>query len=386
MNRGNHNMKNPDGAASAPKLTATLRRMAASLCTFGLVPFAAAHDPVLLVQVQPLQASATYSSPATADPLRPATTNYLGYTVSLVNASDDRLDSLHFVGTTQVSAAGEKAVFASATGASCTPSVDGTSIDCALGSLAKGQAYPAFTVFFAAPVRATSLPAGDIAACATTDCVTFGGRVDYTESTSYARTELASVPWQAAAVPLAPPVAGVARSAVPSTGLTLATGDSGIALSTDLFTTQVIVPPGYAAPAGSLPTAEIVESTDSVNCSALNTCFRADVTVPGAFSPYLTVVLRVDASNLKRGAQIGSVLLSYNGLVIGDCASPTSPRTDGIPCIAKRLAYPVPRKTRRGHDHHGSDASKKPASVPSDLDGDFEWTLINLKNGSYKVF
>ena len=353
-----------------------------------LTPFAAAHDLDVRVTVQPLQPSATYSKPATADPVRLATTNYLGYAVSIANLTDGRLDDVHFVGSTQVTAAGEAAVFASATGATCTPSADGTSIDCAIGPLDKGQAFPAFTVFFATPVRATSLPAGDAAACATTDCVAFAGQVVYTERPSYYRSEVESLPWLAPPVVLALPVAGAARSAVPTTGLTLATGDGGVALGTDLFTTQVVVPAGYVPPSGSLPTAEILESPDSVNCSALNSCFRSDVTVPGTFSPYLTVVLRVDASNIKRGTKIGGVLVSYNGLVIGDCASPTTPRTDGIPCIAKRMAYPVPRppKGRHHDDREASDASKKPATAPSDLDGDFEWTLINLKNGSYKVF
>lgn len=380
-------MKTSRGAIGVPKQP-VLVRLAAWWFAAVLTPFAAAHDVDIRVDVQPLQPTATYSRPATADPVRPATTNYLGYAVSIANLAEGRLDDVHFVGSTQVTAAGEAAVFASATGASCTPSADGTSIDCAIGPLDRGQAFPTFTLFFATPVRTTSLAAGDVAACATTDCVAFSGQVVYTERPLYYRSEVESLPWQAPPVALALPVAGVARSAVPSTGLTLATGDGGVSLGTDLFTTQVVVPAGYVAPSGSLPTAEILESPDSVNCSALISCFRSSVTVPGTFSPYLTVVLRVDASNIKRGTKIGSVLVSYNGLVIGDCASPTTPRTDGIPCIAKRVAYPVPRPPK-GHHHDDRDSSetaKKPGIAPSDLDGDFEWTLINLKNGSYKVF
>lgn len=375
------------GAIGVPKQPAFLR-LAVWCFAVALTPFAAAHELDIRVAVQPLQPTATYSKPATADPVRPATTNYLGYAVSISNLSDDRLDDVHFVGSTQVTAAGEAAVFASATGATCTPSADGKSIDCAIGPLGRGQAFPTFTLFFATPVRATSLPAGDAAACTTTDCVSFSGQVVYTERPSYYRSEVESQPWRAPAVALALPAAGVARSAVPSTGLTLATGDGGVSLGTDLFTTQIVVPAGYVAPSGSLPTAEILESPDSVNCSALISCFRSNVTVPGTFSPYLTVVLRVDATNIKRGTKIGSVLVSYEGLVIGDCASPTTPRTDGIPCIAKRVAYPVPRPPKRHDldDRDSTDSAKKPRNAPSDLDGDFEWTLINLKNGSYKVF
>jgi hypothetical protein len=79
----------------------------------------------------------------------------------------------------------------------------------------------------------------------------------------------------------------------------------------------------------------------------------------------------MDALNIKPGTKIGSVIVYYEGNPIGDCGSPTSPIADpaGTPCIAKRIYY-------------------KNRSVPgwtTDLDGDFEWQILNLKNGGYKV-
>jgi hypothetical protein len=69
--------------------------------------------------------------------------------------------------------------------------------------------------------------------------------------------------------------------------------------------------------------------------------------------------------------QVKSAVQKGGGTVfVGSCASPTTPRSDGVPCIAKRTYY---------------KSSRTPGWTP-ELDGDFEWTLINLGNGSYKVF
>ena len=77
---------------------------------------------------------------------------------------------------------------------------------------------------------------------------------------------------------------------------------------------------------------------------------------------------------LVKGTKIDSVLIQYTGssgtFFVGDCANPTTPRSDGKPCIAKRIFY---------------RSSRVPGWTP-DLDGDFEWQLISTANGSYKVF
>jgi hypothetical protein len=88
----------------------------------------------------------------------------------------------------------------------------------------------------------------------------------------------------------------------------------------------------------------------------------------------MTFILRVDALNIKSGTKIGNVLVQYNDGSnihnVGACASSTTPRSDGIPCIAKAVFY-------------------KNKSVPGwtpELNGDFEWTLLNLKNGFFELF
>src|SRR5262249_7009016 len=127
----------------------------------------------------------------------------------------------------------------------------------------------------------------------------------------------------------------------------------------------------------------IERNDDGVACTNyFYYCYKADLSVtstttttPTDFSPaYLTITLREDASNIKSGTKIGSVPIVYVDAsnvahTLSDCASPTTPRSDGIPCIAKRTYY-------------------KNSSVPgwtADLDGDFEWIILNTVNGSYKL-
>jgi hypothetical protein len=121
-------------------------------------------------------------------------------------------------------------------------------------------------------------------------------------------------------------------------------------------------------------TAEILEATFDLTAGCVNfeVCYTSAITVPppagsATFSPYLTIVLRMDASNIKQGTKIGSVVPEYDGVPVGLCASPTTPRTDGKPCIASSTAYPKNNK------------------APLELQGDFEWVIINLVNGTYRL-
>ncbi len=346
---------------------------------------AGAHGPDIKVEVTPLQAEVNYSRAATAT--RPAVSTFLAYAVTVTNLDDDTLKNLRFVGTTSVTEPTEKATFLSAQGASCVAGADASTVECSLGSLARGQSLPAFTLFFAAPLRSTALPAGNVVDCTGTDCVRFAGKVSYSEDRwRYRSPSYELQAWSAAPVALAVASSDKVRSAVPPGGLTLATGDAGFSTATDRFTTEIVVPSGYVPPAGGFATAAIDEAVDPVGCSALATCYRSTITVPGNFSPYLTVILRVDAADIPKGRKIGSVLVSYEGLVIGDCASPTTPRTDGIPCIAKRVAYPKSSYSKDDDKDDKYRSSTPSTPVPPDLAGDFEWTILNLKNGSYKIF
>lgn len=329
----------------------------------------------LTTTVTPLTPAVTYSSLATTSPARPALDTYIGYAVSIANGGGNTINNISFTGSTLVTDLDEKAVFSSAEGATCTTAAGGTSINCAIGQLKAGVTFPTFVVFFKAPVKDTAspLPDGSAAQCATTDCVAFGGITYYAETTGGATSPVDNsvAEWTTGAVTLGTFNPTLVKSAVPKSGGNLFTGSGGVTSGADPFATSVIVPAGT-----SYTTAEILETPDGVNCTNnFTACFRSDITIPGSFSPYLTIVLRQDASTILKGTKIESVLIQYtdSSAVVHDlglCASPTSPRTDGVPCIARRTYY---------------KSSRTPGWTP-DLDGDFEWTLINLKNGSYKVF
>jgi hypothetical protein len=343
-------------------------------CACAAVPMAAsAGAGVLTTTVTPLSPAVTYSALASASPVRPALDTYIGYTVSIVNTGGNTINNVSFTGSTQVTDGEEKAFFSSIEGATCaTPTT--TSIDCTIGQLKAGQAVPTFAVFFKAPVKDTvsPLPDGLAGSCATTDCVIFSGTTSYAETTGGPKSPVDNsiAEWTAAEVTLGTFNPTLVKSAVRKSGGSLFTGSGGVSSSADPFTTSVVVPAGT-----TFTTAEILETPDGINCTNnFSACYRSDITIPGAFGPYLTIVLRQDASTILNGTKIDSVLIQYTGsagtVPVGDCASPTTPRSDGIPCIAKRTYY---------------KSSRTPGWTP-ELDGDFEWTLINIGNGSYKVF
>lgn len=351
-------------------------RMRAALlsCAFAAVPMAAwAGAGELITTVTPLSASVTYSALASTSPARPKLDTFVGYTVTVANAGGNTINNISFTGSTLVTDGDEKAVFSSAEGTTCTATTD-TSISCTIGQLKAGQAFPTFAVFFKAPVKDTvsPLPDGVAGSCASSDCVSFSGITYYAETTGGATSPVDNSvsEWTTGQVTLGTFNATLVKSAVPKGGASLFTGSGGVSSSADPFATTVVVPAGT-----TFTTAEVSETPDGINCTNnFNACFRSDITIPGTFSPYLTVVLRQDASTILRGTKIESVLIEYTGpggaVLVGDCASPTTPRSDGLPCIVKRTYY----------------KSSRTPGWTAELDGDFEWTLINLKNGSYKVF
>jgi len=330
--------------------------------------FAAAGS--LTTEVTPLTDAVTYSNAATG------LQTYVGYRVAIANGGGNTINNILFTGTAAVTDTDEKAVFFSAEGASCTTTnAAQTAIQCSIGRLTAGQSFPAFVVFFKAPQKDTvsPLPNGDPAQCNTTDCVNFAGTTLYAEQSGgvpNSKPQNSTLPWSAAGVPLGTFNPTLVKSALPKSGGKLFTGNGGVSTGQDPFTTSVVVPP-----AQQFTTAVISEAPDGgVNCSNFLTCYRSSITIPGTFSPYLAIVLREDASNINSGTKIESVLITYIDAAnvshdVGLCASPTTPLTNGIPCIASRVYY---------------KSNKVPGWTPN-LDGDFEWTLINISNGGYIV-
>ena len=338
----------------------------------------AGGGPKLVTTVERLQPSVTYANPTSTPPLA----TFIGYRVTIANTGYKPIGNIRFSGTATVTAAGESAPVASVDGATCT--INGSTLDCAIGRLEPGQT--SFVVFFNAPAKATgsTLPDGVEGSCPTTDCVAFAGQTTQGDSDDdrwWHPENCATTAWGPVYVKLATANPNSVETAVPKTGGTVFTGNTGQVSAADPLTTTVVVPPGT-----TFTTAKIVEASTTTQCGVLTTCFTSDVTVPGTFSPYLQIVLRLDGSAVPRGTKIGSILISYDGLVIGDCASPTSPRSDGIPCIAARKTVPSSTsKPPPKPPKHGSYKSHDDDDCDDGVQS-FEWTLINTKNGSLKIF
>ena len=382
---------------------------------FGVVSSAFGGAGVITTVVTPLSSDVTYSTNATASPPRPALVSSVGYTVSIANAGRNSIYHVRFTATTSVTDPYERATFSSADGASCTASEDRTSIECEIGKLRSGESFPTFAVFFNAPVKNTN----SVADRAGQDLVTFSGITYYAEGEHgpKSKPQNSTTVWSAAAVTLLTSNPTFFKSAMPKSGGSFFTGDGAITTSRDPFAVAVTVP---QAPTYS--TVELRESDVSRNrnCTSPSpnhnynnydkhdnhdnhdnhnhsysyspgrffNCYRAAITIPNVVfgstsGSYLTIVLRVHQSNIKPRAEIGDVLIQYtdnadtntynadtNTYNVGLCASPTTPRADGIPCIAKAVHY----KNKWVH------------GWTWELNGSFGWTLLNLKNGNFSVF
>jgi hypothetical protein len=346
--------------------------LCAALLTASEAALAAAG--AITTTVTPLSdGNVTYSRPASGG--TPALTTYVGYKVTLSNASGNTINSVTFEGTTSVTDLQEIAGFSSADGATCsrvTPPPSGTplngvTIRCALGQFPAGRSVT-FALFFVAPVQdATSpLPEG------TPDLVSFSGQAITAEGFRGGNSPNDSRDsWTAPDVLLGTPNPTKIKTAVPKSGGSFFTGTGGISLSTDKFATTVTVPP-----ATTYTEAEINEAptTFTGSCANFNTCFASQLTIPGTFSPYLTIVIRQDATNIKKGTKIDSAILKYFDASeiehpILDCVA-GMPNIDGTPCLLSKKYY----------------KNSKVPGYTSDLDGDFEWTFLSLKNGRFEVW
>jgi hypothetical protein len=326
------------------------------------VVFAAPHDPGVLPNVLPVPGQVSLS--------RTGLETYASYLVTIQNNTTNALNAVKFTGTTTppagstaVAATIESVISLSATTAGCALT-DTFSISCSIGTLAPGANFE-FIAVVKAPTAGTSIDftwtfAGSEGNSVNGCCIVSGTR---TTQLVDAATEIDAKK--------------NVRSFVKPSGGTFFTGNGSVALTADPFVTSVSVP-GIASYTSAI-TATIAE-TDlnpgvAPNCS-LKTCFQSQITIPGTYSPYLGITLRLDASQIKPGTKIESVLITYEYLVnadlqshiVGMCSTPTTPRPDGLPCLASRVSY----------------KNKLVPGWTPDKDGDFEWTLLNIKNGTYK--
>jgi hypothetical protein len=345
-------------------------RTAFATAMVGCVTFAFAGAGIVSTNVVALQGNVTYSKLAAGK--TPALVTYIGYKVDVGSdmANTNTINNVVFTGKALATDTAEKVKFISAEGATCTATnADRNEISCTLGQLRAGQSYPTFVVFFEAPLKVEGgNNVGDVLG---TDKVDFSGITYYAEGTGGLQSPPpnSTVLWAADR----PVILGTTdpvqvKSAVPKGGGSLFTG-TGITTARDRFATLVKIPAGNI-----YTTADIKETNEEVpsfNCNGLNLCDEVTLSIPGTFS-FLEVVLRQDASNIVKGTRIEQIVLYYfddDGVhIIGECASATAAGL--IPCIV-----PGGRKVWSKRDRNDP-------AYTSDLDGDFQWTLISLKNGT----
>lgn len=256
---------------------------------------------------------------------------------------------------------GAKAVFKSVSGATCSTSLQGTRVDCSVGSLAVNQSKE-FTLTFFSPSSGTRI---DLAWDAVFDSGTPpGGSNGDSGTTSIA---LAAID-----------PARVTSAVPPNETVSVFTGNLALPSGSDQFTVAITVPPVSTATSASVVE---TDASGNTNCTSLRNfvrCYRTDISIPGVvFSTsgdYLTFVLRVERSNIRKGTKIDKVLIQYqDGVVVvpivqyclKDGSGNAIPNSDFTPCIAKVDDY-----TRKS---------------PLGWFG-FQWTFISLKNGFFDLF
>ncbi|HEX5638409.1 MAG TPA: hypothetical protein VFX81_01285 [Burkholderiaceae bacterium] len=330
--------------------------------------FAAAGDTSAAVNA--ISQNVTYSSAATAK--AKALNSYIGYTATVSNSGGNTINNIVFEGTLTVADPGEQPELSSWEGiASCVTvpvpnaPINQVTIQCPVGQVRAGATTPVFAVFFKAPIKdpVSPLPQGD-------DTVTFAGRIITAEGTNFPDPTNDSVDlWgPAPVVTLGTANNFTVKSAVPKSGGSFFTGLGGISLSGDPFTTTVTVPP-----LTTFTSAVIDETPLTCTSGKFVTCSESSLTIPGTFSPYLTVILRQDATNIVRGTKIETVLIKYTDDITNQVTYPVpdciggAPTGTGVPCILKRTYY----------------KNKGVLGWTADLDGDFQWELINTKNGRF---
>jgi hypothetical protein len=256
----------------------------------------------------------------------------------------------------------EAVTFHAVEGAICTNA--GTSVSCDFGQMRPGDTKD-FVVVYQSPVNTNA---------AATNKVTYSALTYYAEGTGGPKSKPTnSTAGGSAFATLQAATPDSANSVVPggSTGFTLYT------LPNDVFSTRVTLPAQANAVPASILEAPLVSGQD---CNNFQTCYQSTITIPGTFSPYLTIELHLDAANIKPGTQIGSVQIWYDypnpanpletlSYPVGLCSTPTTPLGNGLPCIASAVHY----------------KNSSVAGWTPDLDDDFAWTLINTANGSYRL-
>ncbi len=293
-------------------------------------------------------------------------TTYVAYLVKLSNLSTRQLTTIAISGTVSVTGSLTAPVIHSIGSQGCQKTAP-AAFSCSFGTLAPGAPLT-IPVIVAVPNYSSPTPVGGETILLTYEATFKNGNTSTSSSSSYGRlSDTKTTPVEALS-------STSLKSVAIKAGGTFFTAANGISTPTAPLTTTVVVPQLTEGDFTSVVLTR--EDNTASGCTNFKTCYASQVSIPGTFSPYLTIVLRQDASNIKPGTKIESVLIRYRSDdgafddYIGLCASPTVPNEGslyGVPCIAKTVFY----------------KSDKVPGWTAALDGDFEWTLINHRNGRY---
>lgn len=343
-----------------------------------------AAGTISTVSVTPVTSQVTYSSNS------PLLETFVGYFVNFANAGKNTINNVEFrfaATTTDPAEAATLSLFQPLEylPAGCKPTGP-ASFTCTKSQLKSGESFSSapFIVFFKAPLKVGS---------ETTDKIEIAGRLIYAEGTSGANpAPNSNVEWLGPPVLLGTTNPINIKSALTRSGGSFSTGNGGVPTPVSdtgfPFAASVTVPPpsSFAPTLDTPPTLDIslgeASGAGCVGSGQISQCYRSAITIPSisfdySSGKYITIVLRLDESLLiGKPFKIAAINVWYTGddlnlYEIKECpgyaANIPTPRTDGIPCIAKRVQY------------------KNKSATPG-LSGDVEITFFNLKNGAFTLF
>jgi len=356
--------------------------------------------------VEALSTVVTYSRDAVPPKIAELKT-YIGYRVVVSNTSGNTINNVVFEGNLVVLDQQEGATFVPTLtdGATCQvvfppdPSsyTNSVKISCPIGQLrASGTAGDSrtFTVFFQAPKQDTTSapPAPDYAGFSGQIITAEGANAGNSPNDSVdfwplGTTDACQVDPLAVQDPLQPPIATYpcikvslgtpnalrVKSAVPKPGGNFFTGDGGITglLGGDAFTTTV------AVPTSSIIAKATIDETPGPQTANFLASYATTLDIVDAatastanYAPaLLQIVLRMDSANIVKGTKITNVSITYEGAKVDPCLVKGTLNSPGVPCINESKYY----------------RNKGVPGWTPDLDGDFEWTIINTRNGRFGI-
>jgi hypothetical protein len=339
-----------------------------------LVASAATVDPKISMPASSVPETVTVSTSSTQQ--TPVT--YVAYLVTLNNGGGSDINLVQLDAATSVTSGLTPALIQGSSVNPALPSacaVSGTTLDCAFGTLAPG-AVLSFPVIVAVPQYATTPVANQ--------SITLSLHASFREGKSNNASdnslgELSTT----VQTPVAPQSDSSLKSVVVKAGGSFFTGGNGIPKPVDVYTSSVAFQPLAATFSLVTITESPFEPSQSALCVGgrhFKTCHSTLLFAPQVLyalnAGFLTETLRVHPSNFVNGAKMNTVIWDYvptdgAGLpagaptTVGLCASPTTPRTDGIPCQSGPvLCY----------------KKSTPGWTP-ELDGVCEWKFLNTRNG-----